>query len=99
MSPLTPFSPQFVANVFFLSFWARTVHSSANVLPHEAKENEMELFNTWMIFNVVTGGAVVAYLTLSSEPVKEMLSKVNYAGVAGAAFGLFSVSAVASLFI
>jgi hypothetical protein len=59
----------------------------------------MELFNTWMIFNVVTGGAVMIYLTLTSEPVKAVLSKVNYAGVAGGVFGLFSVSAVASLFL
>jgi hypothetical protein len=59
----------------------------------------MELFNTWMIFNVVTGGAVMIYLTLTSEPVKAALSKVNYAGLAGGVFGLFSVSAVASMFL
>jgi hypothetical protein len=59
----------------------------------------MELFNTWMLFNVVTGGAVMIYLTLTSEPVKAGLSKINYAGLAGGAFGLFSVSAVASLFV
>ncbi len=59
----------------------------------------MELFNTWMIFNVVTGSAVVAYLTVTSEPAKEMFSKVNYAGVAGGLFGLFSVSAVAQMFL
>jgi uncharacterized membrane protein len=63
------------------------------------KENEMELFNVWLMFNVVTGGAVVAYLTLTSEPAKEILSRVNYAGLAGGVFGLFSVSAVASLFL
>jgi hypothetical protein len=67
--------------------------------PHTMKESEMELFNTWMMFNVVTGGAVVVYLTLTSEPAREMLSKVNYAGLAGGVFGLFSVSAVASLFL
>jgi uncharacterized membrane protein len=63
------------------------------------KENEMELFYVWMLFNVVTGTAVVLYLTLTSEPAKEVLSKVNYPGVAGGLFGLFSVSAVASLFL
>ncbi len=59
----------------------------------------MELFNTWMMFNVVTGGAVVVYLTLTSDSVKAILAKVNYAGVAGGVFGLFSVSAVASMFV
>lgn len=59
----------------------------------------MELLNTWLIFNVVTGTAVVAYLTVTSEPVKEMFSKVNIAGVAGGLFGLFSVSAVARMFL
>ena len=58
----------------------------------------MELFTTWMFFNVTTGSAVVAYLTFTSEPVKAALAKVNYAGVAGGLFGLFSVSAVASMF-
>jgi predicted aminopeptidase len=63
----------------------------------------MDLFNTWMLFNVAGCAIVIGYTVLSSAPAKAIIAKasgvkVNLAGISGMAMGLTSVSLVAQLF-
>ncbi len=63
----------------------------------------MDLFNTWMLFNVAGCAIVIGYAVLGSAPAKALLAKVsgvkvNLAGISGMAMGFTSVSLVAQLF-
>jgi uncharacterized membrane protein len=58
----------------------------------------MEIFNVWMIANVVGVVAALVAFASMSERVRDTINNTTFAGTSGAAMGLATVTMVAGMY-